>query len=591
VQIQARGPVHEAFAQPIGEQPEPGPVAPQQPPPPVPEQPPAERPSGDNVEWLPGYWSWDGAQNQFVWVSGTWRQAPPGRRFVPGYWNFDGDNWRWVNGFWAPAGQQDLSYYPQPPAPRENGPLLPAFNDNSVFSPGYWSWQQGQWIWVPGQYIPALPQMVWVPGHYAWTPCGFVWVSGYWDYPPGDRGLLFAPVVFAQPVWNDPGYVYCPRYALAWDLVNDALFVGPGCSHYFFGDYYSSAFARRGFWPWFHNRYRFRDPLYNYYHYRHGFNPAWTARLQARYTNRMLGRAARPALVLNNQNFAVRPVGNAVVNPKLRVNGPMQLVSLKGQAVAAPALVPVSANQLHASLQQAGRLQQAGLARRQAEKQTAAGLGGPVPKTAPVSLPMQKLNLPQIAATKIPQNILPALAGPKGPGLHNIPFASKAPSSVQALAKTLNLGAPGTAFKAPAGALPKHPGPAFQPSFTGPKGNVAHAPPTGIAPAFSASKMNTAPTFAAPKMNYHAPAYGAKSAASSPIKPAPFRPQAAVAHTVPRTNPAVHAPRPQVYHAAPRYSAPTVARSQHYAPRAAAPVHHASSVGHGGGHGGGHGRH
>src|SRR4051794_3220896 len=58
-EVQARGPVHEAFAQPGEVRPRPSPVAPKAPPAPVNELPPDVRPEGDNVAWVPGYWAWD----------------------------------------------------------------------------------------------------------------------------------------------------------------------------------------------------------------------------------------------------------------------------------------------------------------------------------------------------------------------------------------------------------------------------------------------------------------------------------------------------------------------------------------------------
>src|SRR5262245_60231097 len=44
VEVQARGPVHEAYAQPNGSDPRPGPVVNKQPPDPVPETPPDQKP-------------------------------------------------------------------------------------------------------------------------------------------------------------------------------------------------------------------------------------------------------------------------------------------------------------------------------------------------------------------------------------------------------------------------------------------------------------------------------------------------------------------------------------------------------------------
>src|SRR5262245_61030248 len=59
VQVQTRGPVHEAFAQPTEVKPQPGPIVPKKPPGPITEEPPEQKPEGDNVIWIPGYWSWD----------------------------------------------------------------------------------------------------------------------------------------------------------------------------------------------------------------------------------------------------------------------------------------------------------------------------------------------------------------------------------------------------------------------------------------------------------------------------------------------------------------------------------------------------
>src|SRR5205085_1539726 len=82
VEVQARGPVHEAFAQPTAEKVEAGPVVPKQPPDAVEEQPPDQKPQGDNVQWIPGYWAWDDESNDFLWISGFWRDIPPGRSWV-----------------------------------------------------------------------------------------------------------------------------------------------------------------------------------------------------------------------------------------------------------------------------------------------------------------------------------------------------------------------------------------------------------------------------------------------------------------------------------------------------------------------------
>src|SRR5438132_58524 len=54
VEVQARGPVHEAFATPTAE-PMATPLIPKKPPAQIEEMPPAEKPDGD-VAWIGGYW-------------------------------------------------------------------------------------------------------------------------------------------------------------------------------------------------------------------------------------------------------------------------------------------------------------------------------------------------------------------------------------------------------------------------------------------------------------------------------------------------------------------------------------------------------
>src|SRR5688572_20293364 len=58
VEILTRGPVHEAFAETIVFDAEPGVVVPREPPDAIEELPPEQKPEGAKVEWIPGYWAW-----------------------------------------------------------------------------------------------------------------------------------------------------------------------------------------------------------------------------------------------------------------------------------------------------------------------------------------------------------------------------------------------------------------------------------------------------------------------------------------------------------------------------------------------------
>ena len=94
-EVLTRGPVNEAFAQPVTIEEEGDFVVPMEPPPEIAETVPAERPVGD-FTWVPGYWAWDSDRNDYIWVSGCWRAVPPGQYWVPGYWTKVSNGWRWV---------------------------------------------------------------------------------------------------------------------------------------------------------------------------------------------------------------------------------------------------------------------------------------------------------------------------------------------------------------------------------------------------------------------------------------------------------------------------------------------------------------
>ncbi len=101
VEVQTRGPIHEAFASPTTE-PQPTPLIPRQPPKPIEELPPEQKPEGA-VVWISGYWGWDDERKDFLWISGTWRVPPPGKTWISGYWREENSQWRWVPGFWTAA--------------------------------------------------------------------------------------------------------------------------------------------------------------------------------------------------------------------------------------------------------------------------------------------------------------------------------------------------------------------------------------------------------------------------------------------------------------------------------------------------------
>ena len=121
------------------------------PPPRVEAIPPAPR---GEVEWLPGYWSFDASLNDFVWIGGTYvvrarvtqtpvAQAPP-----------------------PPVTTQVAVALPPPPPPRtleasipprpeprvEVIPAPPAGSVGALWIAGYWELQGAAWTWVAGHW-------------------------------------------------------------------------------------------------------------------------------------------------------------------------------------------------------------------------------------------------------------------------------------------------------------------------------------------------------------------------------------------------------------------------------------------------------
>jgi YXWGXW repeat-containing protein len=333
VDVQARGPVHEAYAEPTEVRPEPGPVIPQQPPDPVAEQPPDEKPEGDSV-WIPGYWAWDNDTSTFLWVSGFWRTPPPNRVWTPGHWQEVDGGWQWSPGFWAAQDIEQVEYLPPPPPSIDAGPSTPAPDEDSTYVPGCWVYRETRYYWRPGYWVPFNADWCWIPDHYCWTPAGYIFVAGYWDYPLESRGLLFAPVRFEREVIVRRDFVFVPQFVVEPDFLLTALFVRPAHHHFFFGDFFEDRFEREGFIPWVDFRvgkHAF-DP--NFAFYSHRFRGEhWDEVLRNIYAGRRSGDIPRPprtwaqqAQVVNK--FTTNRTGNVAVNEKISITNLQAVTAL-----------------------------------------------------------------------------------------------------------------------------------------------------------------------------------------------------------------------------------------------------------------------
>jgi hypothetical protein len=337
VEVLARGPVHEAFATTAEAPAGAAPVLTKQPPDPVEELPPDQRPDGDNVQWIPGYWSYDDDRADFIWISGFWRAAPPGRIWVPGSWRDVNGGYQWVSGFWnqvaqpapnapaAPAAPAQVEYLPPPPQPLEVGPSIAAPNDTSFYVTGSWMYQTNRYVWRPGYWVEYRPNWVWAPATYRWTPGGYIFVNGYWDYPLANRGMLFAPVYFRPAYRIRPQFVYSPMYAVPVGGLQSSLFVRQGYGSYYFGDYYAANYYRSGYSSWagitvggggfaltvgVARRAPIYDPLWGYYSVQNRGNPQWAASIIQVNTGRYQGTIAPPPRTLVQQTTVINNITN-----------------------------------------------------------------------------------------------------------------------------------------------------------------------------------------------------------------------------------------------------------------------------------------
>jgi hypothetical protein len=262
-----RGPLHEAFAEPIAWEPSSGLIVSREPPEDINELPPEYQPEVQDAIWISGYWGWDEDRNDFIWISGVLRVPPAGQRWVPGYWHAVDQGWQWVQGFWVDETVSTIEYLPSPPASLEIGPISPSPGSDYFYIPGHWSQASSNYRWNVGYWHALQEDFIWIPCHYVWTPRGCVFVDGYWDRRLPLRGLCFAPLSVSVATYSKPGWCYRPRVVLNSQAVLHNLFVQPTYCHYMFGDYYGVSTARRRIVP-IHEHHQRRgacDPLLSFY--------------------------------------------------------------------------------------------------------------------------------------------------------------------------------------------------------------------------------------------------------------------------------------------------------------------------------------
>jgi hypothetical protein len=545
-----RGPVHEAFAQPDTANPQPSPIIPKRPPDPIDEIPPDQKPEGVNVVWIPGYWAWSEDAGDFLWISGFWRDVPPDRQWLPGNWVAAAGGWQWIPGYWAPAGVQDVAYLPPPPQSLEAGPSTPPPQENMIYVPGIWIYQQTRYLWRPGFWVTAYPNWAYVPARYVWTPAGCVFVNGYWDYPLTRRGVLFCPVRFAPAVLARPRFYYQPNYAVSAPALLSSLFVATDFHRFQFGDYYGPQYVRRGVVPWF--QYQVArgvvSPTFAHYRWEHRADPGWARNLERLYTERERGLAPRPAVTLAQQQRMIR---NLTANKTVVVNGKKVAVAnpqalVKELHVAAPIthVAKLSGVKLRA-VPQAARTHERtaamqireAAAKRLAVEQRLVSEGHrptrPTDKARTAKVELPRVTRPAAAPTKVQ-----APAAPRVPAHVERPLPKHEPAVPKRIAPAPEK-RPRPEPKPRPEARPQPPAPRPTPA-THPQPPATKPPPP--APATKPKPPAPQPM---PAAHPQPPATKPQQAATRPQPPAPeAHPQPPAPRPAPATPPQPQAPRP-----------------------------------------------
>lgn len=183
-------PIHEAFLPPEAGQ-LPLQAIGKEPPKKIEETPPSC--SVKETEWIEGYWSYDLEGDRFVWVSGTWRHSPEGRKWVSGYWHQLPQGWVWIQGYWEPLDGSLMRSEVAPPDAFEEDPREPP-SSREFWMAGYWKYNQETrtFDWLAGQWVELSPDRVYQPPQYLWRPEGYLFIPSYYDWPIEKRGCIYS---------------------------------------------------------------------------------------------------------------------------------------------------------------------------------------------------------------------------------------------------------------------------------------------------------------------------------------------------------------------------------------------------------------
>lgn len=408
VEVLTRGPLHEAFATQFQTNATAGVQVDKEPPQMIEEIPPAVRPAGAGVTWIPGYWGWDAEAKDFLWVSGTWRNAPPGHRWVPGYWNKSDAGFQWMSGFWLRGDVGQIKYYAAPPKSVERGPTSNAPGANYFWVPGSFTPARGKYAWQPGYWAPYQQNYLWTPARNVATAGGYVFTPGYWDYRFDQRGMVFAPVRVNGGANANANIRFTPQAVIPANVLQFHLFGQANSNTYLFGNYYDARYANAGIRPWYTGQIvkGVPDPLFGYYNWLYSRNGSNYLDVLTKWNGHFVNNVnLRPALTLADQlNLAQTEQGAKNLANSLLATPLTDLVSRTPAG-----FVNVSAAESTNLLAAAGGLQALATERLKVEGGAAGILNVAGAANSNIDLSTQSLPLPAVSLPAIPANTVPAV--------------------------------------------------------------------------------------------------------------------------------------------------------------------------------------
>lgn len=208
--------------------------------------------TGADTQWIPGYWAWIEEEQDYVWVTGLWRNPPPGHVWNKGRWLAIENGWAWLQGFWSKMPVTELAYHENPPPDALNEEAPAKQDPSSFWLPGYWAYndEKGDYSWLNGYWEKWDPNWVLVPAHYIWRPNGYALVEPYWDWPLEFRGEPYAAIAVNGEESSGPYQPLNVVIILDHCYLNYPDYQYLCCHHFHFHPEYWSEYQVPTWWYW-----------------------------------------------------------------------------------------------------------------------------------------------------------------------------------------------------------------------------------------------------------------------------------------------------------------------------------------------------